>query len=123
MSPRSEEFAARARRRLEVARLQLDAGFPSEAAAAAYYAMLYAARAALSEEDRHSKTHSGTWTAFGELFVKSGRFDPELAAAARRAEQARIGADYEAEDLSAPEGEEIVSAAERFVAAVDTLFD
>jgi uncharacterized protein (UPF0332 family) len=49
---------------------------------AAYYAMLYAARAALSEQDRYAKTHSGTWTLFRETFVRDGRFDPALARAA-----------------------------------------
>ncbi|MGH3031399.1 MAG: HEPN domain-containing protein [Gaiellaceae bacterium] len=69
MSPRSEEFMAMARDRLALARTALDAGFPSGAVSAAYYAMLSAARAALSEEERLAKTHSGAWSLFHESFV------------------------------------------------------
>jgi len=43
---------AMARDRLEAAGASLEAGFPSAAVSLAYSAMLYAARAALSEEDR-----------------------------------------------------------------------
>ena len=52
MSPRSEEFMAVARERAALAATALGAGSPGGAVSAAYYAMLYAARAALSEEDR-----------------------------------------------------------------------
>lgn len=45
---------AGARERLASARLALDAD--------------YAARAALSEDDRYAKTHSGTWSLFREVF-------------------------------------------------------
>ncbi len=36
--------------------------------------MLYAARAALSEEDLYAKTHSGSWTLFNDAFVRTSRF-------------------------------------------------
>ncbi len=75
MSPRSEEFMAMARDRLGAARAALEAGFSSNAASAAYFAMLYAARAALSEEEQSAKTHRGTWQLFRETFVDTGRFD------------------------------------------------
>lgn len=50
MSPRSAEFLEKAPSRLAAARDSLDAGHPDEAIRLSYYAMLYAARAALSEE-------------------------------------------------------------------------
>jgi len=75
LSPRSEELRALATRKLAAARTLLDSGFSQDAAGAAYYAMLYAARAALSEGDEHAKTHSGTWTLFSERYVNAGRFD------------------------------------------------
>ena len=78
MSPRSEELIAGARDRLEAARAALGAGFPSNAASAAYYAMLYAIRAALSEREQNARTHSGTWALFRESFVVTGRFDAAL---------------------------------------------
>ena len=74
---------AEARGRLEGARLALENGFRSQAVSSAYYAMLYAVRAALSEEDRYAKSHRGTWQLFRKGFVLGGRFDPELVSAAR----------------------------------------
>ncbi|MBW8060794.1 MAG: HEPN domain-containing protein, partial [Solirubrobacterales bacterium] len=38
----------------------LGEGFLAGAVSIAYYAMLYAARAALSEDDEHARTHGGT---------------------------------------------------------------
>jgi hypothetical protein len=40
-------------------------------ASTAYYAMLYAARAALREERRVARKHGGTWQLMRELFVES----------------------------------------------------
>ncbi|MBD0329753.1 MAG: HEPN domain-containing protein [Thermoleophilia bacterium] len=121
MSPRSEEFMAMARERLDAARLVLEAGFEEGAVSAAYYAMLYAARAALSEEDRNARTHRGTWQLFRETFVEPGRFDADLVAAAQRAQGAREGADYDARRVSAEDAERLCAVAERFVAAIDEL--
>jgi uncharacterized protein (UPF0332 family) len=45
----------------------------------AYYAILYAARAALSERDRNAKTHRGIWAIVSEEFVASRDIDAELA--------------------------------------------
>lgn len=115
MSPRSEELLAGARDRLGAA---LTAGFPSNAASAAYYSMLYAARAALSEEERNAKTHVGTWGLFHETFVATDRFDPELFGAAQRARELREASDYEAVIVPYADAERIVELAERFVAAV-----
>lgn len=64
-----------ARDRLTLASIALAAGSYGGAVSAAYYAMLNAARAALSEEDSYAKTHSGTWTLFRETFVATERFD------------------------------------------------
>ena len=74
MSPRSEEFIAAARERLANAEADLEHDHLAGAASAAYYAMLYAARAALSERDLHAKTHSGVWGLFGKELVATGQF-------------------------------------------------
>lgn len=96
MSPRSAELMAAGRDRLAAARASLEASFSSNAASAAYYAMLYAARAALSEEERYAKSHSGTWTLFRDTFVLAGRFDEALFSEAHGAQKLREAADYEA---------------------------
>ena len=79
VSPRSSEFLQAARRRLAAAEVALEQD-PSTALSAAYYAMLYGARAALSERDTSAKTHRGTWHEFRGAFVESGRIDADLAA-------------------------------------------
>jgi uncharacterized protein (UPF0332 family) len=113
---------AMARDRVRLARGALEGGFKEGAVSAAYYAMLYAARAALSEEDRNARTHGGTWLLFRETFVDVGRFDADLAAAARETQPLREGADYDARRISADEAERVCTLAERFVSAVDDLF-
>ena len=106
---------------LETARLARDAGYFARSVSNAYYAMLYGARAALSEEDRNAKTHTGTWNLFHETFVESRRFDPDLLSAARGAQKPREGADYDAQAFSRDEATETVEVAEQFIAAVTEL--
>jgi uncharacterized protein (UPF0332 family) len=113
---------ASARERLEVAQV-IASDFPSGATGAAYYAMLFAARAALSEEERYAKTHSGTWNLFREVFVASGHFDSELVNAARQAQQLREAADYDARVISREEADAALADAERFVSAVASMFE
>jgi uncharacterized protein (UPF0332 family) len=83
--------------------------------------MLYAARAALSEQDRYAKTHAGTWHLFREAFVVSGTFAEELFEAAHAVQPRREAADYDAERIPGGEATDAVALAERFVAAVGEL--
>ncbi len=121
VSPRSSEFMGQARERLADAQKIIGLVHPAVVANTAYYAMLNAARAALSERDAHAKTHSGTWTLFSATFVASGEFPQELSVLARNAKDAREKGDYEANPPSAEEAAEFLSAAERFLAAVETM--
>lgn len=123
MSLRSSEYIERARARLRMARLALDDDLPSESVGPSYFAMLYAARAALSELDLFAKTHDGTWTLFDQHFVKPGRFDAEVRAAATDSESRRIGSDYEARSYTTIEATTQLADAERFVDAVVAMFD
>ena len=118
MSPRSEEFAAEARARLVAARNSIDSGDFAVAVGSAYYAMLYAARAALSERDLHAKTHRGLWSHFNEHFVRPGVVDEGLAAKARNAERLRYEADYDAASVEKELAETVLTDAEAFVSAV-----
>jgi uncharacterized protein (UPF0332 family) len=112
---------AMARDRARTARAALASGSPSSATSLAYYAMLYAARAALSEEDRNARTHGGTWQLFRETFVDTGQFESELAAAAQATQPLREGADYDARRISADEAERVCTLAERFLDATNDL--
>jgi len=123
VSPRSEEFLAGARSRLAGARDALSAGHPDLAASAAYYAMLYAARAALSEQNRSAKTHAGVWALFGELIVGELGFDRGLAREAGAAQRIRELGDYEATPPSAEQAEDLIAVAQRFLGEVDRVLE
>ncbi len=123
MSPRSDEFMAQAREKLGASRALLSGTFPSQAVGLAYYAMLYAARAALSESDRAAKTHRGVWNLFQQTFVATGRFDGKLLREARAGQRAREAIDYDAGPMPTKEAARLVQIAERFVAAVRDMLD
>lgn len=123
MSPRSAELLVRAREGIASARTQVDAGHAATAISTAYYAMLYAARAALSERDRHARTHAGTWALFRDEFVLAGEFDEQLSQAAQRAQARREASDYAAESFDLAEARQLVATADRFVDAVERLTD
>jgi uncharacterized protein (UPF0332 family) len=123
MSPRSAEFFAEAQSRLHAARTILNTSDAAASVSLAYYAMLYAARAALSEEDLYAKTHRGTWDLFWQTFAATDRFDRELADRARGTAALRQLADYEAKRPGADEAASVVELAQRFVDAVGTLID
>ncbi|MGH2940445.1 MAG: HEPN domain-containing protein [Solirubrobacterales bacterium] len=121
MSPRSEEFMQQARDRLADAQAIIGTAHPAVIVSAAYYGMLYAARAALSERGEFAKTHSGTWALFSQVFVAPGEFDQRLSALARRAKDAREEGDYEASPPSAEEATEFVGGAADFITAIEQL--
>lgn len=118
LSPRSAEFMDMARSRLRAARQVLDAGDPSASVGLAYYASLYAARAALSEENLYARTHRGTWDLFRQTFVAAGRFDEDTLSQARDAQATREDADYDAVRIPAGQAKAVYRGAERFVEAV-----
>jgi uncharacterized protein (UPF0332 family) len=123
MSPRSSEFIASARDRLRGAQHALAAGDRDLSVSAAYYAMLYAARAALSEDDEHARTHRGTWNLFRQRYVVTDAFNDELYRLSQHAQTAREGADYEAVTPPPGEAKHYVEGAGEFIAAVERMLD
>lgn len=121
MSPRSDELLAEAHERIAAARDAMASNHLSSSVSDAYYAMLYAIRAALSEQDLHAKTHSGAWGLFHTRFVREGHFDRQLHAEAHAIQADREGVDYGAERVERDDGERILALAERFVEAVDAM--
>jgi uncharacterized protein (UPF0332 family) len=98
---------------------------PSAACNRAYYAMFYAARAALIQvgqiERARAKTHTGIRAAFGELLVKAGHVASEHNRAFAQVEQDRLLADYLGEGLSQAEAAKAIAQAQAFVTAVTAL--
>lgn len=123
MSPRSAEFMDQARDRAVAATELLTAEHLEAAVSAAYYAMLYAARAALSEDDEHARTHRGSWHLFRTRYVATDAFDAALFTLAQHAQAAREGGDYEAVRPSRGEAERYVAGASLFITAVNEMLD
>ncbi len=119
MSPRSQEFMDQARDRLRQAQQGLGEGFVTGTVSIAYYAMLYAARAALSESDEYARTHGGTWHLFHRRYVVTDAFDQHLYTLAQRAQKTREQGDYEAVTPKPDEAKAIVDGAAEFIAAIE----
>ena len=66
MKSESKKLLVKAGRALRAAGLLLRDGAPDFAAGRAYYAMFYAAEAALAEKDLEFRKHSGVHAAFGD---------------------------------------------------------
>lgn len=107
-----------AREYLRAAKVTLSEGSFPASISSAYYAMLYAARTALSEEDLYAKTHSGVWGLFSRTFVKGDRFDPELSSRAATTQHDREDVDYDAVIPSEGKARDTLDTAEEFVQAV-----
>jgi uncharacterized protein (UPF0332 family) len=121
MSPRSEEFIEQARDRAKLAREALASGHREGSVSAAHYAMLYAARAALSEDEEHARTHRGTWNLFRMRYVTTDAFNATLFTLAQHAQAAREGGDYEAVTPSEEEAQRYVDGATEFTAAIEEM--
>jgi uncharacterized protein (UPF0332 family) len=120
MSPRSDELLAAARRRLAAAASAIEDD-PSTALSAAYYAILYSIRAALSERDVYARTHTGAWHEFRRTFVSDGEFDESLAASAHAVQPEREQADYDAWAAPAEEAQRVIELAHKFLTAIDEM--
>jgi uncharacterized protein (UPF0332 family) len=121
VSPRSEEFIEQARDRLAMAREVLAAGHREGAVSAAYYSMLYAARATLSEDDENARTYRGMWNLFRIKYVTTEAFDVRLFTIAQHAQVAREAGDYQAVTPTAEEAENYVAGAADFLSAVERM--
>jgi uncharacterized protein (UPF0332 family) len=112
---------ARGREGLASAQVLLDAGHAATTVSTAYYAMLNAARAALSERELNARSHAGTWNLFREQFVVPGDFDEALWRAAQRAQARREASDYGAATIELEEAGALLATARRFVEAVERI--
>lgn len=63
----------------------------------AYYAMFYCATALLRSENIITKSHTGTFSKFNELFIKTGLISIEYSSNFRKAFEYRQSVDYDIE--------------------------
>lgn len=114
-----EEFLARADRYLASAELLHAHGDPESAVSRAYYAMFFAAEAALLTRQLAFSSHKGVIAAFGEHFVKTGAFPASMGRDLARAHDKRLVGDYDAKPGITPESAaELVDAARAFVTRI-----
>lgn len=100
---------------------------PDAACSRAYYAMFYAARAALlhiGQADRAAgRTHGGMIAAFGEHLVKTGSIAVEHGRAFAQVADLRVAADYDVAEITAATAAKVVDRADGFVRAVGELVE
>jgi uncharacterized protein (UPF0332 family) len=116
-------YSQKAERTLSAARLLLGSGDTEGTCNRAYYAMYYAAQAALlaagiaAPEDGY-KTHQGLIAAFGKHLVLGGQIDQTLGRSINKVQSLRQIADYVGDPPSLEDATWAVEHAERFVAAM-----
>ena len=105
------------------ARLLLEHHRHSAASNRSYYAMFYAAMAALSlVSSRLPKSHRGTISLFGRHYVQSGKMDRQFAIDLRTAYNLRLQGDYgTSPELGSEQVQEVVDKAQAFISEVKRL--
>ncbi len=105
--------------KLENARRIFNLGLYDDAISRLYYAMFYAAKAALLSEGLDLRKHSASVAKFRELFVITGRVEVEYLRYLGRAQSARERSDY-APFISASreDASEMLAMADTFIAKI-----
>ena len=110
---------AKAEEALAAAEYLLEGGYLQAVANRAYYAMFYAALAALMQSGGElPRTHGGVKNQFGLRYVTTGIFDSELAGTLQDTYELRRMNDYELYTSTEDEVEQAVQNAQAFVAEI-----
>jgi uncharacterized protein (UPF0332 family)/DNA-binding CsgD family transcriptional regulator len=111
----------KARRALGAVRVTLDIGDGDAAVNRAYYAMFYAATAALVSVGERPKTHHGTCLRFQLHFIRSGRLEATIGRMLIRARNLRLRSENEAVSVDSHAISNLSADAERFVNSVEKM--
>ena len=122
-----QTLMAKAERAVASAQALLDMGDADGACNRAYYAMFDAAQAALLAAqvpvgEALGKTHRGLINTFSTYLVKDGPVSKELGRQLKRAEEARLVADYDGPSIGLTDAAELVQQAHGFVLAMKNMF-
>jgi len=122
---RMAAFLEKADESLAAAQLLLDRGYSVFASSRAYYAVFYAANAALLAKGLAFRTHQGLISAVNLHLVKSGELPRDAGEVIRSLYEARQTGDYEPLPCDMPrvDGAEAVDRARRFVSHVRALLE
>ena len=86
----------RAARTLAAAELLVREGYPEDAVARAYYAILHGAKAALSAHDVIAESHSSVRGLFGKHLIRTGAIERTWSKQLAASLDDRLAADYDA---------------------------
>ncbi len=118
----TQEWLRRARDALGAGSLLLDRGYFLVSVSRAYYAMFYAAKAAVVSEGLEAIKHSTVISVFGQHFAKTGRVPGSLHKSLRIAFDERQLADYTLDwTVSREAAQTRLAEAEHFVSAISAL--
>ncbi len=124
MNPQQQRLLEVARRAFESAERSISADDAATAANRAYYAMLYAAQAALVGEEVEVRSNRAVHAAFGIRFAKTARLDPRLHRWLLDAFDLRLLADYDPLwTLEAASIRETVEQAGRMIDTIERLLE
>jgi uncharacterized protein (UPF0332 family) len=119
VNPKQEALLRKAARSIISAEKQLRDGDADFAASRAYYAMFYAAEAALLGEGFVYKKHSAVIAGFAEVFTRTGKLPEHLHRYFMDAQNARLSGDYMSEmEVSTEEVQVHIDHAREFVTTI-----
>jgi len=122
MKQATEDALNRAQNNLDGAHRDFEAGDYNRAVSGSYYAMLYAARAALNEAGEAPKSHKGVQHQLRETYVQDGPLDAYYHSLLSQAEDDRLDADYElSPSFTADKAEQWIARIEDFVDTVEAM--
>lgn len=122
MKDQTEALLAKAAENLLAVQDLLRSDHPEIAVSRCYYAMFYAAEAALVEQGLEFSSHGAVHAAFGEHLAKTGRLDPKFHRYLIDAYRARQSADYDAPaEISPEDAGTIVERTQEFLFAIKQL--
>lgn len=120
MKTEIERLTRKARESLEAAKTLFQEDYYGFAVSRAYYAMFYAAEAALLKKGLSFSKHSGVISAFGKYFAKPRAIPSEYHKMLRDAFRARNIGDYDyEEEVTREEAANILSNAEDFLSVIE----
>ena len=119
MTKEAEAYISEARHKLSVSRELIGLDEHEDSVSRSYYAMYFAARAALASEGSYPKTHSGVASEFGRLFVSTKRLPVKLVKDLEKTRSYREELDYTPGSKVPKEtAEKVLKSAEKFVDAI-----
>lgn len=102
----------------EIAQGLVDNGHFGVSVSRAYYAMFYAAQAALLHLDLQFRRHSAVIAAFGKEFIKSGILAASFSKSLRNGFDLRVDCDYRLASVPKEEAASAIEKADDFLRAV-----